>query len=46
MVKSQRSYVISTDNFYRSTIHSVLPQITQKICHSTAETLIFITMQN
>ena len=37
--------MILTDNFDHSRICSVLLRMTQKTCHSTAETLIFMTMQ-
>ncbi len=37
--------IILTDNFYRSHICSVLLRMTQKTCHPTAETLIFMIMQ-
>ena len=36
---------LSTDNFYRSHICSILLRMTQKTRHSTAKTLIVITMQ-
>ena len=37
--------MIPIDNFYRSHICYFLLKMTQRTCHSTAEILIFLTMQ-